>query len=111
MELVVLGPPSVTTARGEVDIGGARQGRPLAVLLARAGRIVPPERLFDIVFEGAPPRSATTTACSSVAGLRRAAAAVLERWRSDACRELANGEWAPAEATRTNELTTDGRSC
>ena len=72
MEFGVLGPLSVTTARGEVDIGGARQRRLLAALLADAGQIVPLDRLTDMVFEGDPPRGATTTMRSYVARLRRA---------------------------------------
>ena len=75
MEFGVLGPLSVTTTRGEVDIGGARQRRLLAALLAHAGQIVPLDRLTDMVFEGDPPRSATTTMRSYVARLRRALAA------------------------------------
>lgn len=71
MEFGVLGPLSVTTARGEVDIGGARQRRLLAALLAHAGQIVPLDRLTDMVFEGDPPRGATTTMRSYVARLRR----------------------------------------
>ncbi len=75
MEFGVLGPLSVTTARGEVDIGGARQRRLLAAFLAHAGQIVPLDRLTDMVFEGDPPRSATTTMRSYVARLRRVLAA------------------------------------
>ena len=71
MEFGVLGPLSVTTADGEVDIGGARQRRLLAALLAHAGQIVPLDRLTDMVFEGDPPRGAATTMRSYVARLRR----------------------------------------
>jgi DNA-binding SARP family transcriptional activator/WD40 repeat protein/predicted Ser/Thr protein kinase len=75
MEFGVLGPLSVTTAHGEVDLGGARQRRLLAALLAHAGQIVSLDRLTDMVFEGDPPRSATTTMRSYVARLRRSLAA------------------------------------
>jgi DNA-binding SARP family transcriptional activator len=78
MEFGVLGPLSVTTAHGDVDIGGARQRRLLAALLAHAGQIVPLDRLTDMVFEGDPPRSAATTIRSYVARLRRALAAADE---------------------------------
>lgn len=62
----------MTTAEGEVDIGGARQRRLLAALLAHVGQIVPLDRLTDMVFEGDPPRGAATTMRSYVARLRRA---------------------------------------
>ena len=78
MEFGVLGPLSVTMADGEVDIGGARQRRLLAALLANAGQIVPLDRLTDMVFEGDPPRSATTTMRSYVARFRRSLAAADE---------------------------------
>ena len=74
MEFGVLGPLVVRTDDGVVDIGGARQRRLLAVLLANAGRIVPLERLVEMVFDGEPPRSASTTMRSYVARLRRALA-------------------------------------
>ena len=76
MEFRVLGPLSVTTAHAEVDIGGGRQRRLLAALLAHAGHIVPLDRLTEMVFEGDPPRGAATTMRSYVARLRRALADV-----------------------------------
>jgi DNA-binding SARP family transcriptional activator/WD40 repeat protein len=75
MEFGVLGPLKVTTTDGQVDIGGPRQRRLLAALLAHAGQIVPLDRLTDMVFEGSPPRGASTTMRSYVARLRRALAA------------------------------------
>ena len=72
MQFGVLGPLVVRTEHGAVDIGGARQRRLLAVLLANHGQIVSLDRLVDMVFDGEPPRSASTTMRSYVARLRRA---------------------------------------
>ncbi len=72
MQFGVLGPVQVSTSAGAIDIGGARQQRLLAVLVAHAGVVVATDRLLDIVFEGEPSAGASTTIRSYVARLRKA---------------------------------------
>lgn len=72
MEFKVLGPVVVTDATRTIDVGGPRQRRLLAALLANANAVVPSDTLIEIVFEGAPPQGASTTIRSYVARLRKA---------------------------------------
>lgn len=73
MDFLVLGPIAVTDrSTGPVELGGARQRRLLAALIAHAGRAIDSDELIEIVFLGEPPSGATTTIRSYVARLRRA---------------------------------------
>ena len=55
-------------------MGGPRQRRLLAALIAHANQVVSTDRLIDMVFPGEPPAGAATTIRSYVARLRRALA-------------------------------------
>ncbi len=73
MEFTVLGPIEAIGETGlGIDLGGARQRRLLAALLAHANRPVATDTLIEIVFDADPPSGATTTIRSYVARLRRA---------------------------------------
>ncbi|MCH8984944.1 MAG: protein kinase, partial [Acidobacteria bacterium] len=71
MKFGVLGSLVVSDEQGPIDVGGPRQRRLLAALVAHADEIVSTDRLIDIVFEGDPPDGASTTIRSYIARLRR----------------------------------------
>jgi DNA-binding SARP family transcriptional activator/basic membrane lipoprotein Med (substrate-binding protein (PBP1-ABC) superfamily) len=67
----VLGPLEVRNEGVEVPLGGAKQRTVLAVLLLRAGEVVPVERLIDEVWGDAPPPSAAHSLEAYVSRLRQ----------------------------------------
>ena len=67
----ILGPLEVSDETGSVALGGHRQRALLAALLIEAGRLVPTERLVDLLWGEEPPRTATTSLQNSVSRLRR----------------------------------------
>jgi DNA-binding SARP family transcriptional activator/basic membrane lipoprotein Med (substrate-binding protein (PBP1-ABC) superfamily) len=71
MEFRVLGPLDVRHAGEPLAIGGGKQRAVLAVLLLRAGEMVPVERLVDEVWGDDPPPSAAHTLESYVSRLRQ----------------------------------------
>jgi serine/threonine protein kinase/WD40 repeat protein/DNA-binding winged helix-turn-helix (wHTH) protein len=71
MQFGVLGPVQVSTPAGPVEVDGARRRRLLAALILHVGEVVSTDRLLDIVFEGEPPASASTTIRSYIARLRK----------------------------------------
>ena len=71
MKFGVLGSLVVSDEQGPIDVGGPRQRRLLAALIAHADETVSTDRLIDIVFEGDPPDGAVTTIRSYIARLRR----------------------------------------
>lgn len=71
MSFRVLGPLEVHVAGEELVVGGAKQRAVLAVLLLRAGEVVPIERLVDEVWGNEPPPSAAHTLESYVSRLRQ----------------------------------------
>jgi DNA-binding SARP family transcriptional activator len=71
MSFHVLGPLEVRAAGEELVVGGAKQRAVLAVLLLRAGEVVPVERLVDEVWGDQPPPSAAHTLESYVSRLRQ----------------------------------------
>ena len=70
MDFRVLGPLAVVGEERLVDLGGPRQRRLLAALIASRNEVVSTDRLIDIVFEGEPTAGARTTIRSYVAGRR-----------------------------------------
>ena len=72
VELSVLGP--LTAWRGSVGValGGRRQRMVLATLLVARGRMLPAERLQDLVWSDSPQPAGRSTLHGYVAGLRRA---------------------------------------
>ena len=71
MEFRVLGPLDVRHAGESLALGGGKQRAVLAVLLLRAGEVVPVERLVDEVWGDDPPPSAAHTLESYVSRLRQ----------------------------------------
>jgi len=67
----VLGPLEVRIGDERVALGGGKQRAVLAVLLLRAGEVVPVERLIDEVWGADPPPSAAHTLESYVSRLRQ----------------------------------------
>ena len=70
-EFRVLGALEATSGGEPLALGGAKQRAVLAVLLLRAGEVVPLERLVDEVWGDDPPRSAAHTLESYVSRLRQ----------------------------------------
>lgn len=66
----VLGPVEVVQDGSAVDIGAPGLRFVLAVLLLEADRVVPVERLVDLIWPGEPPRSARTSVQVRVSRLR-----------------------------------------
>jgi pimeloyl-ACP methyl ester carboxylesterase/DNA-binding SARP family transcriptional activator len=71
MRYRVLGTVSVDAAGGAPVPLGERQRAVLAALLARAGEVVPVDRLVDLVWGGAPPADPAAAVHSQVSRLRR----------------------------------------
>jgi DNA-binding SARP family transcriptional activator len=71
LEFRILGPLEVLGERGPVVLGGARQRALLTVLLLEAGRVVATDRLVDLLWGEAAPRTATTSLQNSISKLRR----------------------------------------
>ncbi|MCU1465047.1 MAG: transcriptional regulator [Actinomycetia bacterium] len=71
VEFRVLGPLEVSTAGGAVTVTGPKRRALLARFLVDAGETLSAERLIDDLWDGAPPRSATTTLQTFVYQLRR----------------------------------------
>ena len=70
-EFRVLGPLDVRLAGESLVLGGGKQRAVLAILLLRAGEVVPVERLVDEVWGTDPPPSAAHTLESYVSRLRQ----------------------------------------
>jgi DNA-binding SARP family transcriptional activator/basic membrane lipoprotein Med (substrate-binding protein (PBP1-ABC) superfamily) len=71
LELRVLGPLEARLEGGPIQLGGAKQRSVLAVLLLRAGEVVPVQRLVDELWPDEPPVSATHTLEVYVSRLRQ----------------------------------------
>jgi pentatricopeptide repeat protein len=71
MECRVLGPLDVRVGDEPIALGGGKQRAVLAVLLLRAGEVVPVERLVDEVWGDDPPPSAAHTLESYVSRIRQ----------------------------------------
>lgn len=68
----LLGPVEVQLLGQPVPLPGPRARNVLAALLLDAGRVVPAERLIDLLWEEAPPRTALTALQGVVSQMRRA---------------------------------------
>jgi DNA-binding SARP family transcriptional activator len=71
IEFRLLGPLELETPDGPLPLGGARQRALLAILLLEAGRVVPTERLVDLLWGEDAPRTATTSLHNAVSALRK----------------------------------------
>ena len=72
MLIGVLGPLEVTGPAGRVEIGSAKERLLLALLVLRAGEVVPRDALVDAVWGDDPPATAVKTLQGHVARVRRA---------------------------------------
>jgi DNA-binding SARP family transcriptional activator len=71
-EFRILGPLEVLAADGEpVALGGQKQRAVLALLLLRAGRVVPTDAIVEALWGDRPPRTATTSLQNSISALRK----------------------------------------
>jgi DNA-binding SARP family transcriptional activator len=71
LEFRILGPLEVLGEHGPVVLGGTRHRALLAILLLEAGRVVSTDRLVDLLWGEAAPRTATTSLQNSISKLRR----------------------------------------
>jgi DNA-binding SARP family transcriptional activator len=71
LEFLILGSLEVSDEAGPIALGGQRQRALLAVLLLEAGRVVATDRLVDLLWGEAPPKTATTSLQNSISRLRR----------------------------------------
>ena len=67
----LLGPLEVVRGAQRVDLGGPKQRAVLALLLLEAGRVVSVDRLVDVVWGDASPRSAAASLQAYISNLRR----------------------------------------
>ena len=72
LDFRILGPLEVSDETGPIALGGPRQRGLLVILLLQAGRVVPTERLVDLLWGDDAPKTATASLQNSVARLRRA---------------------------------------
>jgi DNA-binding SARP family transcriptional activator len=72
LEFRILGPLEVSDETGHVALGGPKQRSLLAILLLEAGRVVPTDRLIDLLWGDQAPRTATASLQNAVGRLRRA---------------------------------------
>jgi DNA-binding SARP family transcriptional activator len=82
LEFRILGPLEVEGDRGPIVLGGQQQRSLLTVLLLEAGRVVPTDRLVDLLWGEAAPRTATTSLQNAISRLRRELGAELLETRS-----------------------------
>jgi len=71
LDFRILGPLEVSDETGSIVLGGQRQRALLAALLLEAGRVVPTDRLVDLLWGEGAPKTATTSLQNSVSRLRK----------------------------------------
>jgi len=71
LEFRILGPLEVSDETGPIALGGQRQRALLTVLLLEAGRVIPTDRLVDLLWGEEAPKTATTSLQNSISRLRR----------------------------------------
>ena len=79
LEFRILGPLEVSDETGHVALGGPRQRGLLAILVLDAGRVVPTDRLIDLLWGEEAPKTATASLQNAVGRLRRAVARTSSR--------------------------------
>ncbi len=72
MEIAVLGPLAVSSARGQLRIDGIKTRALLVCLLLYRGEVVPADRLVDDLWDGDPPARAEATLYAYISKLRKA---------------------------------------
>src|SRR6478735_8974209 len=72
LEFRILGPLEVSDETGPIALGGHRQRGLLTILLLEVGRVVPTDRLVDLLWGEDAPKTATASLQNTVARLRKA---------------------------------------
>ena len=72
LEFRILGSLEVSDETGHVALGGPKQRGLLAILVLEAGRVVPTDRLIDLLWGEEVPKTATASLQNAVGRLRRA---------------------------------------
>jgi DNA-binding SARP family transcriptional activator len=72
LQFRILGPLEVSDETGHVALGGPKQRGLLAILVLDAGRVVPTDRLIDLLWGEQAPKTATASLQNAVGRLRRA---------------------------------------
>ena len=107
MQVRVLGPLEVEHGGHVPELGGKRQRSVLAVLALHAREVIGTDRLVDVVWDGRPPASASTTLRSYVSRLRKAIGSdVLRTTKSGYVLEVDDDA---IDARRFERLVADGR--
>jgi DNA-binding SARP family transcriptional activator len=72
LEFRILGPLEVSDETGHVALGGPKQRGLLAILVLEAGRVVPTDRLIDLLWGEEAPKTATASLQNTIGRLRKA---------------------------------------
>ena len=107
LEFRILGPLEVSDETGHVALGGPKQRGLLAILVLDAGRVVPTDRLVDLLWGDEAPKTATASLQNSVARLRRALGADVLETRAPGY--LLNVGQDQIDARRFERSLVDGR--
>ena len=67
----ILGPLEVSDETGHVALGGPKQRGLLAILVLDAGRVVPTDRLIDLLWGEEAPKTATASLQNTIGRLRK----------------------------------------
>jgi DNA-binding SARP family transcriptional activator len=70
-EFRILGPLEVVDANGPLPLSGPKQRALLALLLIRAGEVLSTDQIVDALWDGKPPKTATTSLWNLIAQLRK----------------------------------------
>lgn len=71
IEFRILGPLEIVGPEGPVPVGGPKQRALLGLLLIHAGEVLSTEQIVDVLWEGNPPRTATTGLWNLITQLRK----------------------------------------
>jgi DNA-binding SARP family transcriptional activator len=108
MEFGILGPLEVHRGEERVELTGSRQRALLAVLLLRAGEVVPAERLLEDVWADDQPRAGATALRVRISQLRRALGPDGDLIKTRAPGYLITVEAGQLDVHRFERLTRDG---
>jgi DNA-binding SARP family transcriptional activator len=108
MDFGILGPLEVRRGEELVELTGSRQRALLAVLLLRAGEVIPAERLLEDVWADDLPRAGATALRVRISQLRRALGPDAELIKTRAPGYLITLESGQLDVHRFERLTRDG---
>ena len=72
LQFRILGPLEVSDETGPIALGGPKQRGLLAILVLEAGRVVPTDRLIDLLWGEQAPKTATASLQNAIGRLRKA---------------------------------------